>query len=148
MAYRNTEKIQFHYLIPSFYFPNRTRMKNFLLYLFKKEKHKVESVNYIFCADDYLLEINQTHLDHNTYTDIITFQYSLFSEPILSDIYISTERVRENSIMYNVPFAHELSRVILHGALHLCGYKDKSKAEILEMRAKEDFYLTKLFHVK
>lgn len=148
MAHRNTGKIQFHYLVPPFYFPNRMHLKNFLLYLFRKEEYKINAVNYIFCSDDYLLEINQAHLDHDTYTDIITFQYSALSEPILSDIYISIERVKENSATYNVSFSRELSRVILHGALHLCGYKDKTKAQVQEMRAKEDFYLSRLFHVK
>ena len=114
----------------------------------KKEGFTIKAVNYIFCSDDYLLKINKVHLNHDTYTDIITFEYSECFEPVFSDIYISVERVRENSKVYNVFFTKELSRVILHGALHLCGYKDKSQKQIAEMRSKEELYLSKLFHVK
>jgi rRNA maturation RNase YbeY len=134
--------------VPSFHFPNRTALKKLLLSLFKKEGFTIKAVNYIFCSDDYLLKINKVHLNHDTYTDIITFEYSECFEPVFSDIYISVERVRENSKVYNVFFTKELSRVILHGALHLCGYKDKSQNQIAEMRSKEELYLSKLFHVK
>jgi rRNA maturation RNase YbeY len=148
MAQKYIKKIQFHYLVPSFHFPNRTALKKLLLSLFKKEGFTIKAVNYIFCSDDYLLKINKVHLNHDTYTDIITFEYSECFEPVFSDIYISVERVRENSKVYNVFFTKELSRVILHGALHLCGYKDKSQKQIAEMRLKEELYLSKLFHVK
>ena len=148
MAQKDIKKIQFHYLVSSFHFPNRTALKKLLLSLFKKEGFTIKAVNYIFCSDDYLLKINKVHLNHDTYTDIITFEYSECFEPVFSDIYISVERVRENSKVYNVFFTKELSRVILHGALHLCGYKDKSQKQIAEMRSKEELYLSKLFHVK
>lgn len=144
----DTPRINFHYLVPSFYFPARSKTKALLHDLFKEEGFTVQSVNYIFCSDEYLLAINQAHLNHDTYTDIITFQYSGPSEAVLSDIYISVDRVKENSKNFKTPFVRELSRVILHGALHLCGYKDKTPSQIQEMRSKEEFYLNKLFHVK
>lgn len=113
--------------------------------LFKKEGRKVEAINYIFCTDDYLLELNKTHLNHDTYTDIITFELSGPHQPILSDVYISVERVKENSKLFNATFKRELHRVIFHGALHLCGYKDKSKEQSHQMRSKEEQYLNKYF---
>jgi probable rRNA maturation factor len=136
-----TKKIQFHYLGGRFYLPSRTTLKGFILILFKKEGHKVEAINYIFCSDQYLLKINKDFLDHNTYTDIITFQYTAPKLPVQSDIYISIDRVKENARRYHTSFVQELYRVIFHGALHLCGYKDKSDKDVKLMRTKEDFYL-------
>ncbi|MDR3267154.1 MAG: rRNA maturation RNase YbeY [Tannerella sp.] len=95
----------------------------------------------IFCSDDFLLEINKKHLEHDYYTDVITFDYTV-DETVAGDIFISVDRVNENAQEYGVPFNHELSRVIYHGVLHLCGYKDKSEEEAKIMREKEDFYLT------
>ncbi len=103
-------------------------------------------INYIFCDDDYLVEINQQYLNHDTLTDIISFDYSLGNE-IHGDIYISIERVRENAEEFKVPFEEELKRVMIHGVLHYCGYKDKSESDELLMRSKEDEKI-KLFHVK
>ena len=103
-------------------------------------------VSYIFCNDEYLLEINQQHLDHDTLTDIISFDYTIGNE-ISGDIFISVERVRENAVDFNVTFAEELLRVMAHGILHYCGYKDKGDAEEKLMRSKEDEKIT-LFHVK
>jgi probable rRNA maturation factor len=148
MGVKDMGSIQFHYLVPAFHFSGRKTLKQFLLRLFKMEGISIEEVNYIFCSDEYLLQINQAHLNHDTYTDIITFQYTSPPASVSSDIYISIERVKENSQIFSVSFRRELSRVILHGALHLCGYKDKSRAEIATMRAKEEHYLSKLFHVK
>jgi rRNA maturation RNase YbeY len=137
------KKIRFHFLSGSFFLPFRTPLKGFILKLFKKEGFKVEAVNYIFCSDKHLLGINRKYLSHDTYTDIITFQYSSSSEPVLSDIYISVERVKENARFYKTPFLQELYRVMFHGALHLCNYKDKTPKEVSLMRRKEDFYLKK-----
>jgi probable rRNA maturation factor len=103
-------------------------------------------IYYIFCDDDYLVEINQQYLDHDTLTDIISFDYSLGNE-IHGDIYISIERVRENAEEFKVSFEEELKRVMIHGVLHYCGYKDKSESDELLMRSKEDEKI-KLFHVK
>ena len=98
-------------------------------------------ISYIFCGDDYLLEINFKYLKHNTLTDIISFDYT--DEDLISgDIFISIDRVKENSEKFNVSFQDELHRVMIHGILHFCGYKDKTKEEEQLMRSKEDYYLS------
>ncbi len=112
----------------------------------ESEGKKLEEISYIFCNDDYMLDINMKYLDHDTYTDIISFDYSV-GNILQGDIYISTERVEENSREFNVSFEEELRRVIIHGVLHLCGYKDKSEEESTFMRGKEEEKL-KLFHVE
>ncbi|MEQ8705668.1 MAG: rRNA maturation RNase YbeY [Phaeodactylibacter sp.] len=111
--------------------------------IIKREDCQLQQLTYIFCSDQYLHQINLEYLDHDTYTDIITFPYA---EPPLihSDIFISVERVRENADTLKVPFEQELHRVIIHGLLHLCGYPDKTEAEARQMRAKEDEALTLL----
>lgn len=136
------KKILFHYLVPPFHFINRTHLKSFILELFKREGRIVEHINYIFCTDDYLLEVNKKHLGHDTYTDIITFDLSSPDSNLVSDIYISAERVKENAFSYNTPFSTELHRVMFHGVLHLCGYDDKSSSNKVLMREKEEFYLS------
>lgn len=98
-------------------------------------------INIIFCTDKHLLVYNRQYLKHNTLTDIITFQMSDEPGDVSGDIYISIERIRENSKTFNVRMHHEVERVIIHGVLHLLGYKDKSKDEIIQMREKEDLYL-------
>jgi probable rRNA maturation factor len=103
-------------------------------------------INYIFCDDDYLLEINQQYLDHDTLTDIISFDYSVGNE-LNGDIFISVERVKENASDYKVTFQEEIQRVLVHGILHYCGYKDKTESDELIMRAKEEEKM-KLFHVE
>jgi probable rRNA maturation factor len=133
--------ISFHYLKRDFSFRDRTGMKDRLSRLIKKEGKKLDFINYIFCDDAYLLQINQQHLNHDTYTDIITFHYHPKGAPIQSDIYISVDRVKENSKTFKTPFSTELSRVMIHGALHLCGFKDKSDRDVKLMRSKEDQYL-------
>lgn len=136
------QRIHFHYLVKQFYFPNRTTLKKFLfLHLQSTFKH-IDTVNYIFCSDDYLLQINQSYLQHDTYTDIVTFGLSEKHQPLLADIYISIERVRENAEKYSSTFGHELHRVIFHGALHLVGYKDKSEAQLQIMRKMENKWLS------
>lgn len=94
-------------------------------------------INYIFCDDDYLVEINQQYLDHDTLTDIISFDYSVGNE-LHGDIFISVDRVRENAEEFGVSFDEELKRVAVHGILHYCGYKDKSDADEQLMREKEN----------
>jgi probable rRNA maturation factor len=110
------------------------------------EGKSVGEINYIFCDDEYLLGINNQYLNHDTLTDIISFDYSLADE-IHGDVYISIERVIENAIDYNVSFLDELMRVLVHGVLHYCGYKDKSEQDELLMRSKEDEKI-KMFHMK
>ena len=100
-------------------------------------------INYIFCDDAYLIDLNIEFLDHDTLTDIISFDYTL-GKLINGDVYISIERVRENADDFEVTFENELSRVMIHGILHYCGYKDKTEAEEAEMRSKENYYIAKL----
>lgn len=106
------------------------------------EKKTPGAINYIFCSDRYLLSINQQYLKHNTYTDIITFDYSEDAHVISGDIFISIERVRENAEKLKVSFDSELHRVMVHGVLHLSGYKDKSTAQKRIMRNRENTYLS------
>lgn len=102
-----------------------------------QENKEVGDVTLIFCSDEYLLDVNRQHLDHDYYTDIITFDYSDF--PIVSgDLFISVDRVKENADVFKVSFEHELHRVIIHGFLHLCGYFDKTVEDELLMRSKEN----------
>lgn len=122
---------------------NRTILKKNIERLFGKEKTRLSYLNYIFCDDKALLAINQQYLSHNDYTDIITFELSSPSQPVEGEIYISVDRVRENAKLLNNSVNAELHRVIFHGALHLCGYKDKTAGNKKEMRAREDHYLAK-----
>lgn len=105
-----------------------------------REKKDVGDINYIFCTDDYLHKINLDFLKHDTLTDIISFDYSQ-GTLVSGDIYISIERVDDNANEYGVSFETELSRIMVHGILHYCGYKDKSDLEAKEMRSKENYYL-------
>ncbi len=110
-------------------------------------EHKKEGeINYVFCDDEYLHKLNMEHLGHDTLTDIISFDYSMGNE-IHGDIFISIERVGDNANDFKVTFDEELLRVLVHGVLHYCGYKDKSKDDEVQMRKKEDEKIT-LFHVK
>ncbi|WPY98738.1 rRNA maturation RNase YbeY [Christiangramia sp. OXR-203] len=120
--------------------------QNWLFRLAESELKNVGEINYIFCDDEYLLEINQNYLDHDTYTDIISFDNTV-GNSLNGDIFISTERVEENAAEYNVDFLQELKRVIAHGMLHLCGYKDKLESESELMRRKEDEKI-EMFHVE
>jgi len=132
-------------MAPPFHFQSRTALKSFLMKLFRNEGYRVDAINYVFCTDVYLLKINQEFLNHDTYTDIVTFGLSNEGEPITADVYISVERVKENAKHYHSNFKRELHRVIFHGALHLCGYKDKSRGDAEVMRKMEDHYLKKYF---
>ncbi|MDO9156438.1 rRNA maturation RNase YbeY [Sediminibacterium sp.] len=134
-------KINFRSGDRSFVFPNKTHLKSFIASIFKKEKRELGSINYIFCSDDMLLKINQDFLQHNYYTDIITFGLNEPGEPIEAEIYVSIDRVKDNANQQSVSYQNEMQRVLFHGALHLCGYKDKKKSEIIVMRQKEDQYL-------
>ena len=110
-----------------------------------KEKKDLNHLNYIFCSDNALLEINRTYLDHNFYTDVITFDLSSSPKEILADIYISVDRIKENAKSLNLFFKEEFHRVMFHGLLHLCGYNDKTKSQKELIRKKEDFYLNLYF---
>lgn len=119
----------------------RTELKRFLEILFTREKKKLQGLNYIFCSDKQLLEINRQYLHHDFYTDIITFELSLKGAPIEGEVYISIDRIKDNALTIGETLQKETLRVIFHGALHLCGYKDKTKEQTLKMREKEDFYI-------
>ena len=135
-------KIYFHSLENIHFLSNRKKIKAFVELLFKKERRELKELHYIFCSDDYLLKINQEHLKHDFYTDIITFDLSTSNETF-GEVYISVDRLRENAQVYNNPFSNEALRLIFHGALHLCGYKDKTKSDKEGMTQKENFYLKK-----
>jgi rRNA maturation RNase YbeY len=121
---------------------SRKKLKRFIALIFKKEKKKLALINYIFCTDKSLLGINYQYLNHDTYTDVITFDLSDTPRKINAEIYISIDRVRENAKELDVSLSSELHRVIFHGALHLCGYKDRSKRDKDKMRKKENKYLS------
>jgi len=116
-------------------------ISSWLMKCVEREDKRQGEVNYIFCDDDYLLELNVKHLKHNTLTDVIGFDYTM-GRLISGDIFISIERVRENSKFFSASFDDELHRVMVHGLLHFCGYSDKVKKEKELMRAKEDYYLS------
>ena len=104
------------------------------------EEKRVGDISFIFCSDNYLLEVNKTYLDHDYFTDIITFDY-VEGTLINGDIFISVDRVLDNSVEFKTTFEDELNRILIHGILHLLGYKDKNKKDKLLMTEKEDFYL-------
>jgi probable rRNA maturation factor len=122
---------------------NKIQVKRWINDTIHAEGFKLSELTYIFCSDAYLLKINQQYLDHDTYTDIITFDNSERDDVVLGDIFISIERIRENAAKFNVSENTELHRVIVHGVLHLLGYKDKTASDKQKMTEKEDFYLGK-----
>ncbi|NNK39210.1 MAG: rRNA maturation RNase YbeY [Winogradskyella sp.] len=130
--------------VTDFSLDNEEQLVNWLASVIKNEDYKEGEINVILCNDEYLLKLNQQFLDHDTYTDIISFDYRVGKE-LHGDIYISIDRVEENAKTYEVEFSHELSRVMVHGVLHFCGYKDKSSKDQEVMRAKENHYLDLLF---
>jgi len=136
---------RFFFLEHNISLTNRKALKEFITTLFIKEKKKLDELTYIFCSDEYLLQINRSHLKHNYYTDIITFDLSESPQTIIGEIYISTDRVRENAAGLGVSIKEELHRVIFHGALHLCGYKDKTIKDERRMRQAEDRCLAAYF---
>ena len=136
--------VRLYELVPVPWLVNRKALKAMVLELFKREKQKIQDLNIIFCDDEFLLGINQEFLQHNDYTDIITFDLS-DTEEARGEIYISIPRILENAGKNEVSKANELHRVIFHGCLHLCGYKDKLKNEQELMRKKEEEYLKRYF---
>ncbi len=133
--------VTFHQLIKT-NLPKRKQLKSFIPTIFSKEGRSLEILTIIFCSDEFLLEMNKEHLHHDFYTDIITFDLSESKKsPIIGELYISIDRVKDNATTNRVTFYNELIRVIFHGVLHLCGYKDKLSKHILEMRSKENEYL-------
>lgn len=135
------KKVYFNYADRLLWVKNKKALQSFINNIFIKEEIKLERLDYIFCSDSFLLKINQSHLHHNFYTDIITFNLSEKEAELTGEIYISLDRIKENSLKFRTPYKNELLRVIFHGALHLCGYNDKAKEEIITMRQKENYYL-------
>jgi rRNA maturation RNase YbeY len=125
---------------------NETAYEDWISRIIESEGFDIGEINYIFCDDDYLLKINQEYLKHDTLTDIISFDYSV-GNILQGDIFISVERVADNAKDFKVAFDNELKRVLSHGVLHYCGYKDKSPADVAIMRKKEDEKI-KMFHVE
>ena len=125
----------------SFLLDNESSISNWLTSVIDAEGFKEGEINYIFCDDNYLLKLNVEFLDHDTFTDIISFDYTM-GKLVSGDIFISIDRVKENAKSFNVSFDNELLRVIVHGVLHYCGYKDKTDSDAQVMRAKENLYLS------
>ena len=119
------------------------RISKWIVDTISSENHKLEEINYVFCDDEYLHKLNVEFLNHDTLTDIISFDYSV-GKIIQGDIFISIERVKDNAIDFNTTFKNELNRVIIHGVLHYCGFKDKTEGDAKIMRDKENQYLKAL----
>ena len=133
--------IQFHTADLGITLPGKTILKTLLSDLFRKEGKQLAGLSIVFCSDEYLLELNRQFLQHDYYTDILTFLMSERGAPVEGELYISIDRVRDNARALGVPAMHELRLVILDGALHLCGFKDKLKKDQALIRQKEDRYL-------
>lgn len=134
--------VSFHFEDVQFDLPDEQTVTKWLTNVANHEGQHLGEITYIFCSDEHLRGINVEYLDHDYYTDIITFPYN--GEAIQGDMFISSERVTDNAAANGVSFRHELCRVMVHGLLHLMGYGDKTEAEAQVMRAKEDFYLNLL----
>ena len=137
--------ISFNYEL-DFKLEDETIYSDWISKVISSENRDEGEINYIFCDDNYLIELNQQYLDHDTLTDVISFDYSEGNE-LHGDVFISIERVRDNAADFNVAFDEELKRVLVHGVLHYCGYKDKSEDDEKLMRQKEEEKM-KMFHVK
>lgn len=135
--------ISFNYETP-FELRNEIEISKWISGVITSEEFKEGDINYVFCSDDYLYKLNVEFLKHDTLTDIISFDNSI-GKILHGDIFISIERVKENAKTFSVSFQEELYRVIVHGVLHYCGYKDKTEADSKLMREKENFYLKQLY---
>ena len=133
--------VNYYFEDTAFKLKAKTKIKNWLKLVAESEVYTLGNVSVIFCSDNYILDINQRFLQHDYFTDIITFDYSEGSK-ISGDLFISVDSVKENSIEYGTDFEDELHRVIVHGILHLIGYDDHTDEEIKIMRSKENYYLS------
>ena len=122
---------------------HKTALKRWINDCILAENKKTGNINIIFCSDNHLLEMNRTHLEHDYYTDIITFDFT-YNNVISGDLYVSIDRIKDNAIKNSVTLENETYRVIIHGVMHLCGYKDKTKKDIEMMREKEAACLSKI----
>jgi probable rRNA maturation factor len=135
--------IQFFEEDISYKIKNKKSLRQWITQTITAEGFQLKELTYIFCSDDYLLHINQQYLNHDTYTDIITFDNSDLEKTVTGDIFISADRIRENALKFSKTETDELHRVMVHGVLHLLGYKDKTPVTKQKMTQKEDFYLNK-----
>ncbi len=135
--------VSFHFEDVSFELPDEQMLSDWLLGVAESEGKDFVEVNYIFCSDERLREMNVEFLDHDYFTDVITFPYA--EDAVHGDVFISSERVADNAQTLRVPFEHELCRVLVHGVLHLAGYLDKTEEAERVMREREDFYLKRIF---
>ena len=126
----------------SYIVPQKRKIRFWLMSVIEQEQRQAGDISCVFCSDDYLVKLNNQYLSASYFTDVITFDYSK-KNFISGDIFISVDRVKENAKLYNQPYFREMCRVILHGILHLCGYKDKTETQIQQMREKEEYYLQK-----
>lgn len=138
---QDVKKVSFHYADRKLNIADKTGIKAAVEDLFRLEKQKLDHIEYIFCSDEYLLEINKQYLQHDFYTDIVTFDLSEKTDETIGEVYVSIDRIKDNAANLNQPLKNEILRVIFHGSLHLCGYKDKSEKDSKLMRSKEDFYI-------
>jgi len=138
-------QVHFFFLVNKITLRERKRLKAFVPTIFRRNNKKLQSINYIFCDDEYLFEINSRHLRHKYYTDIITFDLSSDPKQVYGEVYISVDRVRDNANELKKTIQEELHRVVFHGALHLCGYMDKTASQKSEMRFQEDRLLKLYF---
>lgn len=136
--------IQFHTEDTTFNLQETDKIQKWLTETAQREGSQIASLSFIFCSDDYLYDMNVEYLNHDTLTDVITFQYSEPNTDIEGDIFISIDRIKENATQFEVSFEHELFRVMIHGTLHLLGYKDKTQEDKTLMTIKENFYLNLL----
>ena len=139
------KKINFFVEDIKFTLTKKKELRHWITSTIEHNLKNLQLINYIFTSDSYLLSINEEYLKHNTLTDIITFNQSTDENLIEADIFISIERIKENSKKLNIPFKEELHRVMIHGVLHLLGFNDKSDPEKKEMRKKENHYLALRF---
>ena len=137
----------FHSEETAFQFREQELFEKWIIQLLRNQKRHIDSVNVIFTSNDYLLKLNQDYLNHNYFTDVITFNYNIESK-ISGDIFVSIEQVRINSEELKFDFYEELSRVIIHGILHLIGYNDTTEEELIEMRKMEDLALKMLEEIR
>jgi rRNA maturation RNase YbeY len=138
--------VSFNFQTAKFQIPTRKTLVNWILLVAYQEQKVVKDISYIFCDDEYLLHLNKKYLQHNTYTDVITFNYST-SKETTGEIYVSIDRVRENALKFKVPELQELLRVLVHGLLHCFGYSDQTYKSKSVMRRKENNYVKIYFNV-
>ncbi len=138
------QTINFYNQDITFVLKHKTTIRQWIKKVVEQNTFEIQEINFIFCPDDYLLQINVEHLNHNYYTDIITFDNSEKQNSLTSDLFISIDRVKDNAKQFNVIFAQELNRVMIHGILHLMGLKDKTKEEKKMMRQQENNCLEQL----